>query len=95
MITHVVLIKVKGGEDFVKQEIKRQLETLPLQIPQIKHYEVGINIVQSARAYDVALYSKFESLEEMAIYAQHPTHQAVLTYIREHADSVVAADYES
>lgn len=94
MIVHIVLIKLKENNDSIKQHIVESLQRLPALIPEILHYEVGVNVIESPRAYDIAVYSRFASLETLDVYSKHPEHVAALPYIRENAASVVATDYE-
>ncbi|MEO1287312.1 MAG: Dabb family protein [Chloroflexota bacterium] len=91
MIAHVVFLKLKDKS--IAQEIKTKLDALPAQISEIKHYEVGIDEVESARSFDVCLYSQFESYETLTVYNDHPAHVEVLGFIREHAETVHAVDY--
>jgi len=46
-------------------------------IPEIKSMEVGINTNGSNTAYDVVLYSEFESEIDLSIYQKHPEHLKV------------------
>jgi hypothetical protein len=64
-------------------------------IPQIRHMEVGVNVVPSERAYDVALYQHFDSLHDLQEYQAHTNHQDVLKYIHAVTASHVSVDYES
>ena len=64
-------------------------------IPQIKHMEVGLNVVSSERAYDVALFQRFDSLHDLQEYQAHPNHQDVLKYVLSVTASRVSVDYES
>ncbi len=95
MITHIVLMKLQDPSPEVTGKIQALLMALPPQIPQIRHYEVGVNIVASERAYDMALVSRFASLEDLDIYSKHPAHLEALQYIRSVLASAVAVDYES
>lgn len=56
MITHIVLFKLKEADPQIAAEMRRRLLELPARIPEIRHFEVGLNVVESPRAYDVALY---------------------------------------
>ncbi|MGB7341421.1 MAG: Dabb family protein [Phototrophicaceae bacterium] len=91
MIAHVVFIKLQ--DKATATEIKAQLESLPPQIPEIKHYEVGIDEVESSRSFDVCLYSQFDSYDTLKIYNDHPAHVEVLAFIRERVTTVHAVDY--
>lgn len=95
MITHVVFFKLAEPSKETAQTIKTKLMTLPAKIPQIKHYEVGINIIESERNYDLVLISKFDTLEDLNTYQVHPDHQEVVTYIKSVASSIPAVDYDS
>lgn len=94
MITHIVLMKLKDKSAEVTGKIRDSLMALPAQIPEIKHYEVGVNIVESARSYDIGLVSRFETLADLDIYSKHPAHVEALQYIRSVLESAVAVDYE-
>lgn len=95
MLTHVVLFKLHDRSLENKQKFRDALETLRGKIPQIRAMQVGVNVVESTRAYDVALYQQFDSLAAMQEYQTHPTHQALLPYLRENSENTVAVDYES
>ncbi len=95
MITHIVFMKFKERDPQIPQLVKEKLMTLPAKIPQIKHYEVGIDVLHSERSYDVALVSKFDSLDDLKIYNVHPDHVEVLPYIRSVLEVSAAVDYES
>jgi hypothetical protein len=92
MFTHIVLFKLHDRSAESIQKFHDTLESMHGKIPQIKHMEVGVNVVESARAYDVALVQKFDSLAAMQEYQTHPVHQAILPYLRQAATSV-AVDY--
>ena len=94
MFVHVVMFKLKDRNQQQAEALKAKLDALPATIDLIKSFEVGINVVESARAYDVVLISKFDSLETMQAYQVHPDHQDVLAYVREVTDGIVAVDYE-
>lgn len=94
MLTHVVLFRLHDRSRENRQKFRDALESMRGKIPQIKQMEVGVNVVESARAYDVALFQKFDSLDAMQEYQAHPEHQAILPYLRETFESNVAVDYE-
>jgi len=94
MIVHIIMIKLKEDQKNEAETIRTRLLALPPQIDVIKHYDVGLNIVASSRNYDVVVYSKFTSLDTMAVYIQHPKHQEVAAYIGGVADKIAVVDYE-
>ncbi len=99
MIHHIVMIKLKpfsGAQEKLEKanEIKVALDSLPAIIPEIKFYEVGLNIIESERASDIVLISKFDSLETLNVYRVHPEHKKVVALIGEYSEKVSAVDYE-
>ncbi|MEN9443378.1 MAG: hypothetical protein RIS47_268 [Bacteroidota bacterium] len=99
MLKHVVMFKMLASLDpeakqAAKAEVKTQLLTLPAQIEELRAIEVGLNILESERSFDVVLISEFDNQADLATYAQHPAHQAVLVYIRSVCGNIVATDYE-
>ncbi len=64
-------------------------------IPQLRHLEVGVDVLRSERSYDLALVTKFDSLEDLQAYQAHPVHVDVTKYIASVIESAVAVDYES
>ncbi|MEJ5286064.1 MAG: hypothetical protein CH6_4259 [Candidatus Kapaibacterium sp.] len=98
MLKHIVMFKLKEdyqGKDksSLAKEIKEALEKLPSLIPQIKHYEVGINQLDDPRAYDIVLVSAFENKDELEIYRNHSAHKKTLEFILERALDAKVVDY--
>jgi len=93
MIVHIVVFRMKSDKKEQLSALKAALEALPEQIEQIQFYEVGINEVESARSFDMSLYSKFNSYEEMQTYQKHPAHQAVLQQLLDASENIYAVDY--
>ena len=99
MIKHIVIFKLKDhAEGCDKAEnavqVKTMLDRLPGKIEQIRDYEVGIDINKSERAFDIALYSSFDSLEDLQIYAKHPAHLEVVDFITKVRIEGKVVDYE-
>jgi len=87
MIKHIVFFNVKESADGRnKQEIllyiKNELEALINLIPELKKIEVGINHPDApAGNFDLALYSEFDSMDDLNAYQIHPEHKRVAAYI--------------
>ena len=99
MVKHLVLWKLKEtAEGCSKAEnarrMKTELEALRGKIAEIKALEVGLNFNDSAAAYDVALYSEFESREALDIYQKHPEHVRVAALVNQLREERVVADYD-
>lgn len=95
MLTHIVFFKLNDRTPENAAKLRESLLSLAGHIPQIKHMEVGVNVVPSERAYDVALVQRFDSLHALQEYQAHPNHQDVLKYILSVTASRVSVDYES
>ena len=92
MVKHIVLFKVKEGEDVANVTKLAADALLPL-VGQIE----GLNYVEVKQTYagmDIALYCELESKEAMAFYADHPLHAAAKEKFFHLLSSRVAADYE-
>jgi Stress responsive A/B Barrel Domain len=99
MIKHVVMWKLEDhAEGADKNEnalkAKRLLEGLKDKIREIRNIEVGININDTPAAYDIVLYSEFNSLEDLDIYQNHPEHLIVGDFIGKVRKDRRVADYE-
>ena len=100
MIKHMVMWRIKesfegADKGELMDRIKEELEGLKNVIPEIKTMEVGRNSNELPTSFDVALYSEFESNEDLEIYKEHPEHQKVAQFIREVVADAVVVDYET
>ena len=92
MVKHIVLYTFKEGinkEEAVKL-IASQLEPLVGKIPGLTHMEIR----GAFNGMDYALYSEFDSREDLENYAVHPLHLAAKDKFHHYIGSRVAADYE-
>ncbi len=99
MIKHIVLWKLKANAEGAGREqnaarMKQELEALKSKIPEIRHIEVGTNLVPSDAAYDVALYSEFASIQDLDAYQKHPEHLKAADFVGKIRESRVVVDYE-
>ncbi len=92
MIKHIVMYTLK--EDLDKDEAVRfiasTLEPLVGKIPGLRHLEVR----RAYQGMDYALYSEFDSKEDLTAYAVHPLHLEAKEQFHHMLASRVAADYE-
>ena len=96
MITHIVLFKLKESTPEGIEQAKGVLLSMQGKIEQLRHLEVGLDLIHSERSADIALVTKFDSLEDLQAYQVHPYHaNEVAAYMRGVCSSVVAADYQS
>ena len=95
MITHIALFKLVHTNAETVEEARKVLAGLDGKIPQLRHFEVGANIFESYRSYDLALVARFESVEDLEAYQRHPAYVEVVKYLQGVRQSVVTVDYET
>ena len=99
MIKHIVCWKLVNRTEPLDQcedalAIKTVLEGLPGKIPGLIKAEVGINYSTAESAYDLVLYSEFESKDALVTYQTHPAHVEVGKTVRPRTKDRVMVDYE-
>jgi hypothetical protein len=99
MIHHIVMFKLLDTPDGKqkennKLEVKKRLEGLPAKIDVIRSFDVGINVLEQARAFDVVLVSTFDNLDDLEKYRVHPAHQEFVTYVGQIREQTASVDYE-
>ena len=93
MFTHIVFFKLKNKEQV--SEARNILLSMEGNIPQLKGLEVGVDVLHTERSYDLALVTRFDSLEDMNAYAVHEYHvNEVLKYLKPMLESSKVVDYE-
>lgn len=96
MITHIVLFKLANPTAEIISETRNKLLSMQGRIDQLRHLEVGVDVIRSERSYDIALLTKFESLQSLQEYQVHPYHAGeVVPHMKSVCSSIVAVDYES
>lgn len=98
MVKHIVLFQLAPDMDSalkqqVMQDFKNAIEALPATIPFLRSVEVGININPS-ETFDLALYSTFDTLDDVRAYAVHPDHVAAASLIGPYKVARSCVDYE-
>ena len=94
MIVHIVMFKFNEedkGENLVV--VKDRLDELLSKIPNLKSMEVGIDFNQSDRAFDLSLYSTFDTENDLKVYASHPEHMKVVELIKSVTVESKVVDY--
>lgn len=95
MLTHIVFFKLKNREQDNLRHVRDTLMTMKGRIPQLLDLEVGVDVVRSARSYDLALVAKFTDIDAMEAYQVHPIHQEIIAFMKEQTESSAAVDYET
>ena len=83
MIVHIVIFRFKEeNRDANIKEVVNRLNALVELIPALKSMEVGVDFSSTERAFDLSLYSKFDTKEALGEYAVHPAHLSVVELIK-------------
>ena len=99
MIKHLVFFRMKDeargqrGEDNA-WHLVQQLLALKDEIPELVSLEAGTNFTDAPTAFDVGLYTAFNSKEDLEAYRVHPAHQKVVEFITETTDERALVDFE-
>ena len=96
MLRHVVIFKFKDSSS--EAEVKKVSETfanLYGQIPQIKHFEWGINNSPENlnQGFTHCFTLTFSSEEDSSVYQKHPAHKAFQEVLKPHMEKVFVVVY--
>lgn len=100
MFKHIVMWKLnEDTSDQSKKDsaelIKSALEQLPSLISEIVSYEIGINLQDGERTFDIVLISEFKNRNDFEIYRTHPEHIKAVEIIRELSQKTHFVDFIS
>lgn len=87
MIKHIVMWKLldeANGADRAANamEMKRRLDECAQLVPGILAFDVSIAQPGLEATSDILLYSEFADRAALAAYAAHPTHQALMPFVK-------------
>ena len=95
MIVHIVMFKFRNENRVANiKQVEQELHALVEKIDELKSIEVGVDFNGSERAFDLSLYSTFDSKDALACYATHPEHLRVVELIKEVTSESKVVDYE-
>jgi hypothetical protein len=90
------LFKLKDRSPESVQATKQVLANMEGKIPVLQHIEVGTDVLHLERSYDIALITKFNTLEDINVYDEHPLHIEVKAHMKQVLDGTsVCVDFES
>lgn len=75
-------------------ELVRQLKDLADKIPELLHLEAGTDLSRTPASFDVGLYTKFATLDDLETYRVHPDHQRVVEYVKKVTGDRAVVDFE-
>ncbi len=94
MITHIVLFKLAEPTSDNLARTRDKLLSMEGKIDLLRSLEVGVDVIRSERSYDIALTTRFDSLEDLQAYQVHPYHAGeVVPHMKSVCSSIVAVDY--
>ncbi len=94
MLRHYVFMRYAAGtsEGHVA-EFCRRMFALRDPIPAIRSLEIGRDILHEARSWDLVMIMRFDSIEALHSYQQHPLHVGVMQFNQPHVADVGAVDF--
>jgi hypothetical protein len=96
MVTHIVFFKLTEPTRETITQTRDILMSMAGKIDQLRHLEVGVDVIRSERSYDMALVTRFDSLDDLQAYQVHPYHAGeVIPHMKSVCSSIAAVDYES
>jgi hypothetical protein len=95
VITHIVTFKFRDRSEAHLAHCKALLDGLTGQVPSLRSMVVGVNVVESERAHDLALIATFDDLEGLDAYQVHPAHEEVAVYLRNASATRASVDFEN
>lgn len=98
MVKHIVLFKLKDEAPEAEKleamnSFKKAIEALPAKIAVIRKIEVGLNM-NPGETWSIALYSEFDSLDDVKFYATHPDHVVAGKLLAAVKENRACVDYE-
>lgn len=96
MITHIVMMSFSEENKAENIETARErLLSMVGKVEPLRHLEVGLNVVDSPRACDLVLVTRFADLEGLKAYSDDPYHSDIKKFLFSVTESTHVVDYES
>jgi hypothetical protein len=96
MITHIVLFKLAEPTAENVEATRNKLLSMDGKIDLLRHLEVGVDVIRSERSFDIALTTRFDSLQDLQAYQVHPYHAGeVVPHMKAVCSAITAVDYKS
>lgn len=95
MIKHVVCMKFKEpGAKIEAGKVRSKLMALKGKVESLRDIEVGLDVLNSERSYDLVLICTFGDMDGYRAYDKHPLHEEARAYIKGVRELSVTVDYE-
>ena len=94
MVVHIVFFKLKNYPEGMK-ELKENITALKDKVKEIRDFHVGEDFGREERSFDLALYSTFDTKEDLQSYAVNKDHLEVIkNYVHVYCDDIKVVDFE-
>ena len=93
MVKHIVMFKLKEKTVENLETAVSTLRGLDGKIESLRFIEVGVDLKESERSYDLVLTTHFDDQEGLYAYASHPTHLPVIETMRNLCSNSIVVDY--
>ncbi len=93
MVKHIVMYKLKDSSLENAQALKDKFISMKGKIEVLKEIDAGVDVLKSARSFDVVLTCVFDSWEDMEIYKNHAVHIPVMEYVKSVVEVSHSVDY--
>ncbi|RYZ85461.1 MAG: Dabb family protein [Proteobacteria bacterium] len=95
MIEHIVLFRCNADTTAqIRQGFVLAARTMKDHIPEIIQITAGENWSTRSDGYELALVSRFENKDTLAVYQDHPHHQKFIQdWVKPNVEKVLAVDY--
>jgi hypothetical protein len=92
MIRHIVFFKHSDAAKI--KELSDMLNALEEKIDFILDLEVGMDLLHSARSFDLALTITLPDIKHLNLYAEHAEHIPVVEWVKANGFETKVVDYE-
>lgn len=94
MVKHIVCFRLKEPTAEGCRQAQEKLLSMREHVPMLRALQVGINVTQSARAYDLVLEAELDDLDALAAYDADAYHCGVVkAYMHERTADCICVDY--
>ena len=94
MIKHIVMFKLLDKNKINIEKAVNALKSLKGNIDFLHSVEIGVDITESDRSYDIILTTEFNNQEDLNKYGPHPNHLPVVKIIKSLCSGSIVVDYE-
>ena len=93
MVKHIVMYKLKDSSLENAQALKDKFISMKGKIEGLKEIDAKVDVLKSARRFDMVLTCVFDRLEDMEIYKNHAVHIPVMEYVKSVVEVSHSVDY--